>query len=278
MMTQPFEIKYSDKIQVNTFNLEDLFYEDQLPLKFQFKRQINEKILWEVELNSNSWATFPDTEMIDVIVVDQQNNTIYTQKWNVVINGSKIYKVLWNYCLTNPNSKGIVVGTHDGEFGEWVPVATDRLSEMTLVEASGFQFQELTKNYESYKNLKFINQLITKDGKDTVFYEGGRGYTNTVLKRVIEYWEKEPISETIRKSIKFSELITPDINWIHTDVEGIDIELIMSLSDEQLGHLDVIIYEYNNSDPNDRKLIKDFLNQKGFVNYTEKGVGMGVKK
>lgn len=277
MQTQPFEIKYSDTIQVNTFNLEDLFYEDQLPLKFQFKRQINEKILWEVELASNSWATFPDTEMIDVIVVDQENNTIYSQKWNVVINGSKIYKVLWNYCLTNPNSKGIVIGTHDGEFGEWVPVAIDKLSEITLVEASEKQFNELIDNYSTYSNLKFINQLVTKDGGDTVFYEGGKGYTNTVVKRVIDYWETEPITETIRESIKFSELITPDVNWVHTDVEGIDFELIMSLTDKQLSHLDIIIYEYNNSSDYERELINNFLIEKGFNTYREEGVSIAFK-
>jgi len=122
-----------------------------------------------------------------------------------------------------------------------------------------------------------MNELITVDGEDTIFYEGGLGYTNTILKRVIEYWEKEPITETRMKSIKFSDIISEDINWIHMDVEGIDYQLIMSLTDKQLSQLGIIIYEYNNSTPDERILIENFLKSKGFQTYNEDGVGMGYK-
>lgn len=274
----PFKIEYSNQIQVNTKDLTKIFNENKLPFTFEFRRQINQRKIWDVELTSNSWATFPDTEIVDVVVKNNQDELVYHRKWDVNTDANFIYKKLWNYCKDKQNTKGVVVGTHNGEFGEWVPVAIDNLSDITLIEASKKQFDELVNSFSSYNNLTFINELVTKDGKDTIFYEGGKGYTNTVLKRVIEYWEKESISESIRKSIKFSELITPDVNWIHTDVEGIDIDLIMSLSDEQLCHLDIIIYEYNNSDPNDRELIKDFLTKKGFINYVENGVGIGFKE
>ena len=277
MNTELFTIEYVEDIKIRTYQLNNLFNKKQLPIKFKFNRQINKNTLWETNLIENSWATFPNKEMIDVIVLDNQNNLIFEKKWNVIIDGNFIYKKLWNYCKLNNKSKGVVIGTHNGEFGEWVPVAIDKLSEITLVEASERQFNQLVKNYSSYENLKFINQLVTKDGGETVFYEGGKGYTNTVVKRVIDYWETEPITETIRESIKFSELITPDVNWVHTDVEGIDFELIMSLTDKQLSHLDIIIYEYNNSSDYERELINNFLIEKGFQTYREEGVSIAFK-
>lgn len=273
----PFEVEYSHDIRVNTKDLTKIFDKNKLPFLFEFRRQVNQRKIWDVNLNSNSWATFPDTEIVDVVVKDNQDKLVYHRKWDVNIDGNFIYKKLWEYCNNNQNSKGVVVGTHNGEFGEWVPVAIDKLSEIILIEASEKQFNELIKNYSSYENLKFINKLVTKDGGQTVFYEGGKGYTNTVVKRVIDYWETEPITETIRESIKFSDLITSDVNWIHTDVEGIDFELIMSLTDEQLSRLDIIIYEYNNSSDEERELINNFLIEKKFQTYREKGVSIAFK-
>lgn len=277
MNSELFTIEYVEDIKIRTYQLNNVFDKKQLPIKFKFNRQINQNTLWEIDLNENSWATFPNKEMVDVIVLDNQNNLIFEKKWNVIIDGSFIYKKLWNYCKQNFKSKGVVIGTHNGEFGEWVPVAIDKLSEITLIEASERQFNQLVENYSSYENLKFVNQLVTKDGGETVFYEGGKGYTNTVLKRVIDYWETEPITETVRDSIKFSELITSDVKWIHTDVEGIDFELIMSLTDEQLSNLDIVIYEYNNSSDEERELINNFLIEKGFRTYREDGVSIAFK-
>jgi hypothetical protein len=276
-MSDLIKIEYEQGIKINTSNLSEVFDEEQLPLKFEFVRSVNRNKLWDTELNGDSWATFPDDEIVDVMVFDQLNNLVYEKKWNVLINGNFIYKKLWNYCLINKNNKGVVIGTHNGEFGEWVPVAIDKLSDIVLVEASQKQFISLTENYRDYDNLKFINELVTDNGEKVKFYEGGKGYTNTVIKRVIDYWETEPITETYRDSIKFSDLITPDINWIHLDVEGLDDILLYSLSDDQYNNLDLIIFEYNNLSTEDRDKINNFLISKGFVTYREGGVCLATK-
>lgn len=277
-MSDLIKIEYEQGIKINTFNLSEVFSEEQLPLKFNFVRSVNGNKLWDTELNGYSWAAFPDDEIVDVIVFDKLNNLVYEKKWDVLMNGTFIYKKLWNYCLKNKNNKGVVIGTHNGEFGEWVPVAIDKLSDIILVEASQKQFESLVKNYSDYDNLKFVNELVTKDGGNMIFYEGGEGYTNTVVKRVIDYWEKEPITETERTSIKFSDLITDDVNWVHTDVEGIDYELIMSLSDDQLSRLDIIIYEYNNSTPDERELINNYLIENGYKTHRENGVSIAFRE
>jgi len=272
------EINYNnDNIHIKTLNLDNVFDELQLPLRFEFVRQVNNKKIWDVNLNSNSWATFPDTEMIDVIVRDNCGCHIFTHKWNVITNGTFFYQKLWNYCKLKPNSKGVVIGTHNGEFGEWVPVVQDNLSNIVLVEASEKQFIELSQNFLNYNDLNFINDLVTDDGEDILFYEGGKGYTNSVEKRVIEYWETEEITETLRSSIKFSNLITKDVTWIHLDVEGIDDRLLYSLSDEQFSHLDLIIFEYNNLSTEKREKINDFIISKGFIVFRENGICIAYK-
>jgi hypothetical protein len=97
------------------------------------------------------------------------------------------------------------------------------------------------------------------------------------LKRVIDYWETAPITSTPRTSISFKSLITPDINWIHLDVEGIDDKLIMSLENSTFNHIDLIIYEYNNLDDNEREIINNFLINKGYTTYREGGIGLAEK-
>lgn len=277
MNLEPFKIDYNEGIQIQTFNLNDFFKDSDLPLKFLFKKQVNDRLVWEVDLNNNSWAMYPTKEMIDVEVKTKYERIVYKKEWDVINDGSFIYKKLWLYCVTNENNKGLIVGTHNGEFGEWVPIILNELSQATLIEASQKQFQSLIENFQQKKNVEFLNELITPNGDNILFYEGGEGYTNTVLKRVIDYWEKEPITQTLRSSIKFSDLITPDITWIHTDVEGIDYQLIMSLSDQQLSQLDVIIYEYNNSSPEEREIINNFLIDRGFKTYRENGVSIAWK-
>lgn len=275
-------IEYSnDSIKVETQELNSVFDSNQLPLKLEFARQVNSKVIWDTKLSSYSWASFPDTEMIDVIVTDNLGNQIHSHKWNCIENGTFMYQKLFNFCLLNKSkniqNKGVVVGTHNGEFGEWVPVALNKLSDIVLIEGSQKQFESLIKNYRNYENLQFVNELVTKDGGNVTFYEGGEGYTNTVVKRVIDYWEKEPITETKRESIKFSDFITDDINWIHMDVEGIDDELLYSLSDTQFNHINLIIFEYNNLSEEKREKINNFILSKGFNTFREKGICISYK-
>ena len=61
-------------------------------LKFKFVRQTTNKQLWEINLPSWSWATYPDVEMVDVLVEDSKGNEIYKHKWDVAINGTLFYQ------------------------------------------------------------------------------------------------------------------------------------------------------------------------------------------
>ena len=64
-------IEYTDsEIKVTTENIYDLYSQEQLPLNLEFVQQTSKQIIWSTELQNYSWATFPNTEMIDVVIRD----------------------------------------------------------------------------------------------------------------------------------------------------------------------------------------------------------------
>lgn len=272
-------IIYKENIKIETSNLTAIFKTEQLPLNFQIKNAVSKKVIWQTNLDSFMWASFPTDEMNDVVVNDAQGNFIYQYRWDVLQHGSIFYKSLWLYCKSLINKgirpKGLVIGTHDGEFGEWVPLVRNFMSDMVLVEGSEKQFKVLKENYEGKQGVTLLHNLITTDGSEVEFFEGGAGYTNSVVKRVIEHWEKEEIHSTKRASIAINDLIKDKLDWLHLDVEGLDAKLILAIESEKLP--DFIIYEDFNLEPEEKNTLINYLENKGYILHSEGGIGMARK-
>lgn len=274
------DIDYSNgKIKINTGDLGGLF--TNLPLKFKIKKVISKEIVWETSLNSFMWAEFGTNEINDVVVEDSLGNFVYQYHWDVIQHGSIFYKSLWLYCKSLINNgikpRGVVVGTHDGEFGEWVPLARHFMSDMLLVEASQKQFDKLYQNFSDKPGITFLNDLITTDGSDVEFFEGGAGYTNTVVERVIRHWETEEVHSSKRTSTSFNSLIDGygKVDWLHLDVEGLDAKLLMSLKEENIPNF--IIFEDYNLDPEEFSRVSNFFRDRGFKLHSEAGICMVFK-
>lgn len=274
------DIDYSNsKIKINTGDLGGLF--TNLPLKFKIKKVISKEIVWETSLNSFMWAEFGTNEINDVVVEDSLGNFVYQYHWDVIQHGSIFYKSLWLYCKSLINNgikpRGVVVGTHDGEFGEWVPLTRHFMSDMLLVEASQKQFDKLYQNFSDKPGITFLNDLITTDGSDVEFFEGGAGYTNTVVERVIRHWETEEVHSSKRTSTSFNSLIDGygKVDWLHLDVEGLDAKLLMSLKEENIPNF--IIFEDYNLDPEEFSRVSTFFRDKGFKLHSEAGICMVFK-
>ena len=256
------------KIRVETKNVSTIF---KTPLKLSIQSNVNKKEIWTSELNDGWWAEFPNNEMNDAIIMDNDGNVIGERKWDIIQDGNELYKSLYFYCLNIFNSgrmpKGIAVGTHDGLFGEWVPCVLEGITKAVLVEASIPQFKKLKENFEKFQDVTLVNSLITTDGKSVEFFEGGLGYTNSVVERVIKGWEKEEINSSMRESISVQELINNSfdgyIDWIHTDVEGYDAHLIKSIPIEKLPNL--IIFEHENLEQEKNSEIKEYLVNLGYI-------------
>jgi len=138
----------------------------------------------------------------------------------------------------------LVIGTHDGRNGHWIYAIKENLSNALLIDGSEKQFSELQKNYKGVPNIKMMNTIVTVNGGTVEWYQGGEGYTDTVVSDLIHDWlEDSQITKVQKESISFVELTNQnDFDWIHLDVEGIDGDLILSL--EKLPN--VIVYESMN--------------------------------
>jgi len=271
------------KINITTGDLNKIYKPEQLPLTFTVRKAVSQDIVWSTNLDNNMWANYPEAEINDVIVTDAQGNTIFTYYWDLMEHGSIFYKSLWLYCKNLKNQGvypyGLVIGTHDGEFGEWVPVIKENLSGALLVEASTKQFNKLSSNYKGLKNVAILNDLITTDGENTPFFEGGRGYTNSVVERVIRNWETEEIEASLRYSTSINDLINEKIHlgihWLHLDVEGLDAQLIMSLEEKNIPPF--IIFEDFNLPENEKDDIYNWLRFRGFTLHSEGGICLANK-
>jgi hypothetical protein len=278
------DFDYSNgQIKITTQDLSRVLTQEQLPLKFEIKKVISKEIVWTTNLGSYMWATYPENEINDVVVYDAKENYITQHYWDVMKHGSIFYKSLWLYCKGLINSgirpKGLVIGTHDGEFGEWVPLVRNYLSDMVLVEGSEKQYNKLIQNYRGKTEVECLFDLITTNGEDVEFFEGGKGYTNSVVERVIRGWEKEEIKSTKRKSTSINDLIgdrfysiNKKLDWLHLDVEGLDAKLLMSLKNEYIPNF--IIFEDFNLPQEEKEAILNWGKSKGFTHHSEAGIAM----
>lgn len=273
----------SEGIKVNVGHISK--YNPNLPLRLKIKKHVSGEEQWATNLNDNWYATYPNTEMFDVEIYDSKDRLVYCKRWDVMEHGNHFYKSLWMYnkkvLSQGKLPKGLVIGTHDGEFGEWVPIVEKRECSVVLVEASDKQFQKLKHNYRNNSLVKPIQNLITPNGGEVEFFEGGAGYTNTVVENVIRHWEKEEIKSTKRPSISISDLIINECNghidWLHLDVEGLDSQLIMGIDETKVSLPNFIIFEDYNLSQDKKDEIYGWLHNKEYTTYSEGGICEAVK-
>ena len=260
-------------------------YNENTPFTLNIKKHVSGEIQWSTILSDNWYATYPNTEMFDVELRDSKNKIVYIKKWDVMEHGNHFYKSLWIYnksLISNGKfPKGLVIGTHDGEFGEWVPIVSKNECQVVLVEASDKQFGVLNKNYGNRSLVTLVNDLVTPNGGEVEFFEGGEGYTNTIVEDVIRYWEKEEIKSTKRDSISITDLILEkcggQIDWLHLDVEGLDSQLIMGIDTEKVSLPKFIIFEDYNLSQDKKDEIYSWLFNQGYDIYSEGGICEAVK-
>ena len=261
-------------------------YNTNQPYILKVRKHVSGEVQWETQLYDGWFATFPTTEMYDIQIVDSTGNVMYTKKWDVMEHGNHFYKSLWmfNKGLLSKGvfPRGLVIGTHDGEFGEWVPLVLNRDCNVVLVEASDKQFSKLKENYKSYSRVDIIQNLVTPNGGKVDFFEGGEGYTNSVVEKVIRDWETEDIKSTQRDSISITDLILEHcegkIDWLHLDVEGLDAKLIIGIDQNRVKLPNFIIFEDYNLSETEKKEIYTWFENQGYEIKSQGGICESVKK
>jgi len=245
-------ITYNRDNNLTRVELDNLtLVKEHLPIKVQFQNIISGEIHYETELVSNCWAEWKGAEYItDIIFYSSIGKILHKHKCDITINGDIHEKMLWYYLkgrqLHGLKSNGLVIGAHDGRNGHWIYPVKENLTDVTLVDGSKKQFDKLKENYTNYLNTELLNIIVTTDGSDVEWYQGGEGYTDTVIPSVINEWlNPSEITKTYRKSISINELLKKqDYDWLHLDVEGLDGDLILALESRP----NLIIYEDENLD------------------------------
>jgi hypothetical protein len=224
------------------YNASGYYSEKQFPLYLTHKTLMGE-VLWSSDLYPGHFSQYLMNTYTNVDIVDSMGNKLFEWSWNPFIHGDFAHQYFEIWSLNNLGSNGIAIGTHNGMTGEWVgPVIKGRL-QATLVEASEPQFNDLVKYYNGKSWVNCKKELITSDGFDVVYYEGGAGFTNSMSKNIIQnYVEESFITSTLKSSKSINDLIIESsekgkVRWLHIDVEGMDGELIYSINDDLLPEL-----------------------------------------
>ena len=235
------------RVEVNNLQL----IKEHLPLKVQFKNIITGEIHYESELLDYWWTEWKGAEQItDVLVYSSNGTLLHEHKWDVTINGDIHEKMLWFYLkarqLKGLKSNGLVIGSHDGRNGHWIYPVKHKLTDVLLIDGSDKQFINLVENYKHNSNAETLNTIVTTDGSYVEWYQGGEGYTDTVVPSLINEWlDSSEITKSYRKSVSINDLMKDkNYDWLHLDVEGLDGDLILTLENKP----NVIIYESMNLD------------------------------
>jgi hypothetical protein len=235
------------RVEVNNLQL----IKEHLPLKVQFKNIITGEIHYESELIDYWWTEWKGAEQItDVLVYSSNKKLLYEHKWDVTINGDIHEKMLWFYLkarqLNGLKSNGLVIGSHDGRNGHWIYPVKHKLTDALLIDGSDKQFINLVENYKHNSNIETLNTIVTTDGSYVEWYQGGEGYTDTVVPSLINEWlDSSEITKSYRKSVSINDLMKDkNYDWLHLDVEGLDGDLILALEQKP----NIIIFEDENLD------------------------------
>ena len=246
----------------NPLGIRDL----EVPVNFKVLSSVSGKTQWQSDLSPGSWSYYG---MIanTVSQLTRKEEILCEFIWDTFLHGDLAHQYMMIWAIENKGSFGIAIGTHNGETGEWVEPVRKGLINGILVEASDTQFLELTENYRDIKNCQAINCLVTPEGGEFTFWESkDASYANSVLKDHVEKFPGE-MSGKMMESISLNDLISSQdkkVKWLHLDVEGIDTDLILSLSQENIESLDFIIYESLNTKEERKKECKIFLEESGF--------------
>ena len=227
-----------------------IYGENELPFVFEIIK--NGDSVWTSNLYPNEWASWHilDNDGFTALIKNKKGDTVSKFNLDIWTNRNATEQFFDTWICKNPNSHGIVIGTHDGTEGEWVKHIRNNSTNAVLVEASDKQFESLTQNYSNFNNVKFRKDVITGNGGKVKFYEFGGGHANTVNEQhcKLHINNNESLNVIEMTSVGINDLILQEnlqskLDWLHLDTESIDDEIIMSLDFNKINKPKLIVFE-----------------------------------
>lgn len=236
------------------------------PIFFKVISSVSGKIQWESKLFPGGWSYYGMISNTTSQII-RKDKILCEFVWDTFLHGDLAHQYMMLWAIENKGSFGVAIGTHNGETGEWVEPLKKGLIEGFLIEASDAQFLELEKNYKEIKGCFLLKSLVTAEGGEFTFWESeDASYTNSIVKDHADKHSGD-VKGKIMNSVSLNSLIEiqeKKVKWLHLDVEGIDTDLILSLSPNNIENLEFIIYETLNTDHKEKERCKNFLENNGF--------------
>lgn len=239
--------------------ISEIVNEKEFPFKIYLKRILGDEIFHECDLNPGMWMGHSWFEGCYLEIKTNTGKILHTLKWHPLTHGTTTDVMFYLWTLQNPTNCGIVIGSNDGTYGDYlVPFLERNIGEMIMVEASERIFEKLKEKYKEFYNVKFVNKLITTNGGKQKFYElsedsnnnGHLGYVNSVYREMVELIDNDSnnIMEIEKDSISIMDLIQQSgyMNrdyFLYIDAEGLDADLINSLDFSKIKRPTVILWE-----------------------------------
>jgi hypothetical protein len=256
------------KIKITIDESSSFFYnKNQFPLRLLHKKLTGE-VEWSTDLYPGWFSEYLMCTYTTLEIIDSLGNKLLDWKWDPFINGDYAHQYFEIWSLNNIGSNGIAIGTHNGMTGEWVGPINKGILKGTLVEASDNQYNDLFRFYNGKTWVTCLQSLITTNGDDVLFYEGGNGFTNSLSNKIIEqYVNIDLINSSIKKSKSINDLIIESsergrVKWLHIDVEGLDGELIYAIKDDLLPEL--LLFESLHMENEYYDNLCNYLTNKGY--------------
>jgi len=244
-----------------------MFSDEELPLKIQTVQCVTGEITYTVHLGQNTWFEKYNFYFEDIKVYTKNDILVWEQPWDIYEEDEyKIFKLLNSY----KNTKGIVIGAHDGTYGEWITMLGNPNNEILLVEPADEQYEKLERTFGKKNNVRLLKSLITSDGGEVEFYEESSGFFNSTNKLHLEkFFNSDSIKVVKKNSISIERLLEENfqgqLDWIHLDAESYDAQLIFSLKNKKHLLPKVILFEHNHLQLKEKHELEEFLTQENYT-------------
>lgn len=243
--------------------------DDDFPINFSVKKIFNDEEIYSAKLYKGWYSSHPAIDSCYAEAKTNKGIVIFREDWDPIKHGCISDSMFYLWCLKNPGSKGMAIGSNDGSFGDYtIPFMRGLIDKMILVEASERIFDRLKENYMKFENAKTLNHLVTADGRSLKFYEStsGPGLVNSVYEEKAKFFGGDVI-EVFKESVSINDLIVNcgmELDWIHFDVEGLDEDLVLALDFERISKPKVIIYERNKEEKDKESIVFNYLINMGY--------------
>ena len=167
--------------------------------------------------------------------------------------------IILDYFAGSSDGKFLIVGAHDGD--DYSQKLLQRGWTGVYCEPNPATCAELIKNTEDHRSqVTILNVAITAHGGPVDFYAD----TDTYLATTVKNWKESThlSRQIIVNSMTFTQLfdlVGYDFDYVQTDTEGLDIQIIESVDWSKLGRCQMICTEAGPS------VLKQLCQQAGFM-------------